>query len=1054
MRPVLRRETVWLAFLSLLTIFGSIVSPDHLIAQVPAVKMVAPDKLSVRIYSRPATNSEIIGIALEGDILETVGAKGDFLEVRIPDKKTTGFVLKEQTIPWSPPSDSGVSPILLIGLLVVFLVAGGFGLYFIQARRRLEAAKDAASIPATIKRAEELYRTSDYIEAIVAFNKYLALHGGEVRNPDVYRRLAVCYQKTDDIREAVRNWEKMRSLAGLRRTEDYTLGVELMTALGKQAEAAEIYEQLLETDLDEDQMVEVHEKLFSTYRKLEEPEKLLNHALRLLEIRPMESRFLTDTVHFLISQGHTDLAVESGNKELIKTICEEFLGDKVVTQEAGRIYLKSLEYDRTDPRIHKMLADTYVREGDIRKAVSELTILHQLDRNQSDAYIEEAARLYVDNDRVSDAVAEGNPLIIKKIAQIFLSKSQVHSDAVAIYEKVLEFQPHAVGINKMLSTVYLTRGELDKYVAKLRVLHEIDGENHDYLTDLAICVVDNGLVEPTIQEGNPELNAKILKQLLKTGAQDTMTVALMEKLVEYEPDNVAARRSLIEAYENRGDHKQCFKHLLYLAELKPDHQRLIDKTGSFAVEHGVLEPILEQGSGKLLVATALELVKRKAKDPLSLEIMEAARNEHAKIDEYLLTLKKTKPGRRTRPRDKQVESVSTSPIEPQETREQKSTALPSEQTPDPERPELHPESSKLEIEPLSAEPEQPVRERPSEPEPAVPETSDASAAAQLIELMDIGKSSTAPVTTFVSSHAKGIKLTHYNPNELFVPATGGLAYKDTAVLLIDGWGNLCFGIEVKTGRNVLMRVFRKDLLEPNALDDFLRAIADVGFNLVHNNILRVEDRVSGPGGIQAIIYPYLAITLEQLIQSEKRPEFRVLQAMVYKIIDAIAFAHQYKGLDGRLRRTFHLHLQPAHILLSEDFKDCRVMGLGYSQMFRSLSGARQPRWQDPGMNPATMPPEFFAGRSGIIKEKAAEIYSLGILTYFIVTGEYPFPGPTLSEYKLQHRTVHVTPPTLVNPLVPDWLEAIIVKCLEKDPEKRWQSVTDIQQVFLEGMRTS
>jgi len=296
------------------------------------------------------------------------------------------------------------------------------------------------------------------------------------------------------------------------------------------------------------------------------------------------------------------------------------------------------------------------------------------------------------------------------------------------------------------------------------------------LTDLAICVVDNGLVEPTIQEGNPELNAKILKQLLKTGAQDTTTVDLMEKLVEYEPDNVAARRSLIEAYENRGDHKQCFKHLLYLAELKPDHQRLIDKTGSFAVEHGVLEPILEQGSGKLLVATALELVKRKAKDPLSLEIMEAARNEHAKIDEYLLTLKKTAPGRRTRPRDKQVESVSTSPIKPQEAREQKSTPLISEQMPDAERPELHSESSKLEIEPLSDEPEQPVRERPSEPEPAVPETTDASAAAQLIELMDIGKSSTAPVTTFVSSHAKGIKLTHYNPNELFVPATGGLAY--------------------------------------------------------------------------------------------------------------------------------------------------------------------------------------------------------------------------------------------------------------------------------------
>ena len=66
--------------------------------------------------------------------------------------------------------------------------------------------------------------------------------------------------------------------------------------------------------------------------------------------------------------------------------------------------------------------------------------------------------MYVDNDRVSDALAEGNPLIIKKVAQIFLSKSQVHPDAVATYERVLEFQPRAVGINKMLATVYSLTG--------------------------------------------------------------------------------------------------------------------------------------------------------------------------------------------------------------------------------------------------------------------------------------------------------------------------------------------------------------------------------------------------------------------------------------------------------------------------------------------------------------------------------------------------------------------------------------------------------------------
>ena len=58
----------------------------------------------------------------------------------------------------------------------------------------------------------------------------------------------------------------------------------------------------------------------------------------------------------------------------------------------------------------------------------------------------------------------------------------------------------------MMSTVYLTRGELQKYMAKLRLLHELDGANHDYLTDLARCVIDNDLIEKTLKEGNQELN--------------------------------------------------------------------------------------------------------------------------------------------------------------------------------------------------------------------------------------------------------------------------------------------------------------------------------------------------------------------------------------------------------------------------------------------------------------------------------------------------------------------------------------------------------------------
>ncbi len=346
MRAFLRREPVSRSVLPLLILLVSIVSTTDLSAQLAqAVKIVAPDRLSVKVYKQPSESSEMVGIALDGDILEMLGTKGAFIEVKLPDKPAPGFVLKDFTVPWSAPSGSSfITRALLFIIPVLILAAVGIGLFFVRSRKKAEAAKEAAGIPATIKRAEELYRAGEFLDAIREFNKYLALHGGEVRNPDVYRRLAVCYQRTEDIQEAVRNWEKMKSMAGLKRTEDYMIGVELMSACGREAEAAEIYEQFLETERDEEATVEVHEKLFHIYRRLDDPKKLLDHAVRLLELRPADAKVLTDTVHFLVTENRTDLAAECENKTIIKAICNELLEDNVTSPEAGRIYLKCLEY--------------------------------------------------------------------------------------------------------------------------------------------------------------------------------------------------------------------------------------------------------------------------------------------------------------------------------------------------------------------------------------------------------------------------------------------------------------------------------------------------------------------------------------------------------------------------------------------------------------------------------------------------------------------------------------------------------------------------------------
>lgn len=1083
--------------------------------KMPArVKIVAPLGF-VRIYVKPDTSAEMMQIALDAEVYETVSEQGPFYEIRVPDKNITGYVLKSDTEPWKDQVKKTVPTIyIVVGLLIA--IGLGAGAYFgLRAKKDLEAAKYAAAIPNAIKRAEESFRSGDYVQAIEGFNQYLRLQGGEVRNPDVYRRLAACHQKIGEVGKAAENWEKMRELGGVKTVDDYSLGVELMLGQGKEAAAAELYEDLLTQEAAADKELEIRQKLVDAYRKLKDTRKLLKHVVSLMGLSGSDRNLLPSTVNYLISESQTDVAIEFDRKELIVAICREFLEDKAMTPQAERIYLKCLAYDRTDVKLHKMLATMYSRSGDFRKAVSELIILAQIDKDQTEGYIEEAARLYVESGNVPEALGEGNPMIVKKIAQIFLARSEVHPHAVETYEKVLEFQPRAVGINKMLSTVYLTRGELDKYMAKLRLLYEIDGQNRDYLTDLALCIIDNDLIDQTLKEGNRELNTKILRQLIKRGATNDKAVALLEKLARTEPENVVVRGALIKAYERRGDPVKCFEHLMAAIRVQPKDRDLIQKAATMAVQHNLLDRVIENRSATLVVATAQELMKTQAKLTLTRQVVEqavAAVPGQKPLADYLKSLPPDKRGpsapapvTREEPPAAPVTTGVTKPrpgtattrmkqpskiaeVPKQETKPRK-TQKSSEPTVRLTEKDLKSSKTRIRVSELHAADKKesasaPKRPTPPTPAPAAPPpqqkpvqtaaspTSEVEEAAVSTATSSPSVSSVTPkppateqiveffesetpsghtgATTFVSGYAKDRNITDYKPEELYRPATGGLAYKDTDVLVNDGWGTISFGIEVNTNRSVLIRLLKKDLLERSSMKSFVDDVSEVMYNLRHQNILALEEVVTGIAGTVGLVHPYVFKTLEQAMKFGKRPQMSTILSLMNDLIAAMQHAHHYQGLDGKYRRTYHFHLQPSLVMVSEDLRDLRVTGFGFSQVYRTFTRASKPRWQEPGMNPATMPPEFFRSRIGTIREKAADIYSMGVVLYFMATGEYPFEGPSFEDYKFGHTKMIAAPSRLANPAVPEWVDHIILKCLEKDPEKRWDDIAEIKQAFDEG----
>lgn len=148
--------------------------------------------------------------------------------------------------------------------------------------------------------------------------------------------------------------------------------------------------------------------------------------------------------------------------------------------------------------------------------------------------------------------------------------------------------------------------------------------------------------------------------------------------------------------------------------------------------------------------------------------------------------------------------------------------------------------------------------------------------------------------------------------------------------------------------------------------------------------------------------------------------------LLQKIASAMDYAHR----EG----VFHRDLKPANILISQDGEP-RITDFGLARMAdresQTLSG-------DILGTPGYMPPEQAMGRGGEARE-AADIYSMGAVLYHCLTGHPPFRGETvMATLKLVVEQPPVAPRQF-NQLIPEDLETICLKCLEKDPQQRYLS---------------
>ncbi|MEM7231498.1 MAG: serine/threonine-protein kinase, partial [Planctomycetota bacterium] len=270
------------------------------------------------------------------------------------------------------------------------------------------------------------------------------------------------------------------------------------------------------------------------------------------------------------------------------------------------------------------------------------------------------------------------------------------------------------------------------------------------------------------------------------------------------------------------------------------------------------------------------------------------------------------------------------------------------------------------------------------------------------------------------------------PSSGAIPALGGFGdYELLEELGRGGMGVVFRARHSELGREVALKTLTGSRgVSGEARDRFDREIRAAS-SLDHPNIATVLEAGEVDG---ERYYTMKLVTGGDL--AHRQGELREDPRRIARVLETVARAVHAAHFAG----VFHRDLKPANILLDEELRPY-VSDFGLS---KALDSDQHTLTQTGALlgTPAYMPPEIAAGRR-VIPSAAQDIYSLGVILFELLTGELPFRSETSLE--LLHAIVHATPRPIsqFRAQVPRDLETICLKCLEKDPQKRYRNASDL-----------
>jgi len=244
-----------------------------------------------------------------------------------------------------------------------------------------------------------------------------------------------------------------------------------------------------------------------------------------------------------------------------------------------------------------------------------------------------------------------------------------------------------------------------------------------------------------------------------------------------------------------------------------------------------------------------------------------------------------------------------------------------------------------------------------------------------------------------------------------------------------GMGKVYKALDAEVDEKIALKLIKPEIAADKKTIERFRNELKFARKIRHKNVCQMYDLGTAEGAYFITMEYIAGEDLKKLIRKMGFLSPGQAISIAKQVCDGLVEAHKLG--------VVHRDLKPQNIMVDEG-GDARIMDFGVARSIegKSITGA--------GVmigTPDYMSPEQVDGKD---IDRRSDLYSLGVILYEMVTGQTPFEGDTPFTIGVKHKSEMPKNPKELNAQIPDNLSRVILRCLEKDKENRYQSASEMR----------